>query len=398
MKRNPRVMSLFLFIILSILSCDDDEKKPGPVVDPPVDTDFYFGADLSYVNQVEDHGGVYKDEQVAKDPYTIFKDNGTNLVRLRLWHNPAWTKEVYGDAGTQMYNDLNDVAESIARAKETGMQVLLDFHYSDVWADPGTQKIPAAWKSIIDIEKLQDSVYNYTLATLQYLNERDLLPELVQLGNETNCGMLYTDAPEAFPSCNVCDGEWQNIGKVLNGGIRAVREVTASTTIKTKIVLHVADPKNVQWWFDNIKSQAGVTDFDVVGFSYYPLWHTTVPLDEVSNSVASFKQRYNKDVMILETAYPWTTESADSYNNHFGDSNPITGYPFSPQGQYDFLTRLTTEVMQGGGIGVVYWEPAWVTSNVKDMWGSGSSWENNTFFDFTGNTHQGIEFMKFNYE
>jgi arabinogalactan endo-1,4-beta-galactosidase len=135
----------------------------------------------------------------------------------------------------------------------------------------------------------------------------------------------------------------------------------------------------------------------MVGFSYYPLWHTTVPLNDISVKVAGFKARYSKAVMILETAYPWTTATADNYNNQFGNSQPLGGFPFSPQGQYDFLRKLTMEVKEGGGQGLIYWEPAWISANIKDQWGTGSSWENCTFFEFNGNTHKGIEFMKFEY-
>src|SRR5690606_7604199 len=110
------IMSLFLLIVFSLFSCED-EKKPSPVVDSPKERDFYFGADLSYVNQIMDYCGVYKDGNVVKDPYVIFKDNGTNLVRLRLWHNPTWTKEVYGEEGAKLYNDLSDVVKSIQHAR-----------------------------------------------------------------------------------------------------------------------------------------------------------------------------------------------------------------------------------------------------------------------------------------
>jgi arabinogalactan endo-1,4-beta-galactosidase len=274
---------------------------------------------------------------------------------------------------------------------------LLDFHFSDTWADPGKQYIPAAWKDIVDIDVLKDSVYNYTLKTLQYLQGKNLLPEFVQLGNETNCGMMYSDALPGFPSCNVCNGSWENMGAVLNAGVKAVRDVATTSTIKTKIILHVADPKNVEWWFDNIKSKGKITDFDVVGFSYYPLWHTTVPLDQISNRVLAFKSRYSKMVMILETAYPWTTAAADSYNNHFGNITPLSGFPYSQHGQYDLMVKLTQEVKDGGGDGIFYWEPAWISSPMKDLWGTGSSWENCAFFDFDGNRHKGFDFMKFEY-
>jgi len=377
------------------MSCNDDGVEEPPI-ENPVKADFYFGADLSYVNQILDHGGVYKDGGVVQDPYKIFKDHGANVIRLRLWHNPVWTKQVYGAAGTQLYSDLADVSKSIALAKEQGLSVLLDLHYSDSWADPGKQEIPAAWKDIKDIDVLKDSVYNYTHKVFQYLAAKALTPELVQIGNETNCGMLYTNAEAGFPACNVCNGEWQRLGIVVNSAIKAVKNATTSAAINTKILLHVADPKNVEWWFTNMTDAAkgNVSDFDIIGFSYYPLWHTTVPVDQLSSNVSNLKNKYGKGVMILETAYPWTTAADDDYNNLFGSQAPINGYPYSKQGQYDIMIKISQEVKDGGGQGLIYWEPAWISSDMKDLWGTGSSWENNTFFDFDGNVGQGMTYMK----
>jgi arabinogalactan endo-1,4-beta-galactosidase len=297
-----------------------------------------------------------------------------------------------------MYNDIKDVEKSIGLARAQGLEILLDFHYSDNWADPGNQEIPAAWLDITDINVLGDSVYNYTYKTLNYLKSKGLQPDLVQIGNETNCGMLYTDAPTGFPSCNVCTGSWSRMGLVVNRAIEAIRDISEGSSIDTRVVLHVADPKNVEWWFDNMKTQANVTDFDVVGFSYYPLWHTTVSLSNISNQVQYFKNRYDKEVVILETAYPWTTAADDSYTNLFGSQTPLVGYPFTVKGQGDFMIRLAQEVMDGGGRGVVYWEPAWITSDMKDQWGTGSAWENATFFDFEGNTIESIGFMTHEYK
>lgn len=401
MKFRSALTIALTICLFSFVNCKEDDD---PVIDDPDEEEprdlagFYFGADLSYVNQVLDHNGVYKDGGSVKNPYQIFKDHGTNLVRLRLWHNPSWTKEVYGAQGTQLYNDLFDVAKSMRLAKEQGLPVLLDFHYSDTWADPENQKIPAAWKEIKDITVLSDSVYNYTYKTLQYLNAQGIMPELVQIGNETNCGMLYTDAPDGFPACNVCNGAWQQFGTVVKGAIDAVKAVSAVSTVKTKIILHVADPKNVEWWFDNIIAKGGVTNFDMVGFSYYPLWHPTVTLDQLSDRVAAFKNKYSRPVIMLETAYPWTTGSDDAYNNNFGNESAIAGYPFSKNGQSDLLIKLTQEMLDGGGQGVVYWEPAWISSGMKDLWGTGSSWENCAFFDFEGNAIESIDFTKYSYK
>ncbi|HXR79527.1 MAG TPA: glycosyl hydrolase 53 family protein, partial [Saprospiraceae bacterium] len=311
-----------------------------------------------------------------------------------------WTKQVYGADGTQLYNDLDDVSKSIALAKEQGLSVLLDLQYSDSWADAAKQEIPAAWKDIKDVNVLKDSVYNYTYKIFQYLGGKTLTPELVQIGNETNCGMLYTNAEAGFPACNACNGEWQRLGIVVNSAIKAVKDATTTSILKTKILLHVADPKNVEWWFTNVMDAAkgNVSDFDIIGFSYYPLWHTTVPVDQLSSNVSSFKNKYGKEVMILETAYPWTTAADDNYNNLFGNQPPTNGYPYSKQGQYDIMIKISQEVKDGGGQGLIYWEPAWISSDMKDLWGTGSSWENNAFFDFDGNTIQGIDFMKYEFK
>lgn len=388
-----------LVAVLVMMPCFINCSEAPSEEPPTTDSNFYFGADLSYANQILDFNGVYRDGGEIRSPYRIFKDRGASVIRFRLWNNPQWTKEIYGAEGKQLYNDFKDVEKGIKLAKEQGMKVLLDFHYADTWVDPGKQEMPGAWKDIKSINVLGDSVYQYTFKTLSYLEKNGLMPELVQVGNETNCGMLYTNAPAEFPVCNVCDkGQWQNLGMVINKAIDAIRDVAASSSVKTKILLHVADPKNIDWWFDNIKTQGLVSDFDIIGFSYYPIWHTSVPLTNLSNRVAAFKAKYNKEIMILETAYPWTTQGDDSYNNIFGSQNPVSGYPFTQQGQLDMMTAITQALKDGGGTGIIYWEPAWITSDMKDLWGQGSAWENSTFFDFEGNANKGIEFMKYDYK
>lgn len=393
MKSMCLIFSTLLLLVST--GCRDDSKVEDETA---VLNDFYFGADLSYVNQILDHGGVYKDEGEVRSPYRIFNDHGNNLVRLRLWHDPEWTKDVYTPRGTVEYNGLEDVAKAIQLSKEEGMQVLLDFHYSDSWADPGKQPVPKAWLGIRDVSVLKDSVYQYTFRTLNYLKSRNLLPELVQIGNEINCGMFTTEAPAGFPTCNSCNGQWQRLGEVINAGIAAVKDATASSATKPRIILHVADPRNLEWWFDNIRDNGKVTAFDIIGFSYYPLWHTTVQVGQLQAEAARLKSRYQKPLMILETAYPWTTESNDSYGNIFGSQSPVAGYPFTKEGQMEMMKTITQSMISAGGVGVVYWEPAWISSQARDLWGQGSSWENVTFFDFSGNVLTSIDYMKHAYK
>jgi len=378
----------------------NDENEQPTESDPVFySTDqFVMGADLSYVNQILDHGGTYSVDGEVENPYKIFADHGTNVVRLRLWHNPEWVQtEVYEDPSKPLYSGFEDVKKGIEEAKAQGMAVNLDFHYSDIWADPSHQDVPAAWMEITDIEVLKDSVYNYTYQTLEKLNDEGLMPEFVQIGNETNCGMMFTNAPAGFPPLNGCDGNWENLGAVINSGIQAVREISADSETETKIILHIAQPENAEWWFENITMDGRVSDFDIIGLSYYSQFSDTA-LSGLSSYIQSFRTTFEKDVMIVETAYPWTLENADNYINIFGANSVEPNYPATNNGQLEYLTELTRAVIDGGGSGVMVWEPAWITSNMKDLWGTGSSWENNAFFDFNGELHQGIDFMTTDYE
>lgn len=396
---------LIFFTLFLIAACS--EKTEPPIIPDPADTSgkvyyaldkFCMGADLSYVNEIEDHGGVYRDSGKVVDPYRIFKNHGCNLVRIRLWNDPKWTKEIYGTDGTQMYCDLADVEKSIRRAKSLGMGVNLDFHYSDTWADPSHQDVPSGWLAIQSLQILKDSVYQFTYRTLKYLDNQGLMPEMVQVGNEINCGLLRTSAPASFPALNACDGNWLALGEVLNTGIKAVRDVSAESDTKTQIILHIAEPRYVEWWFDQVIQQANVTDFDIVGFSYYPLLHIETPLANIGTAITRFKNRYQRKVMIVETAYPWTAQGNDNYTNLFGTQSPVENYPFTEDGQYRYYVALAEKVVKSGGDGIMVWEPAWICSAMKTPWGQGSAWENTTFFGFEGNTKKGIDFMTYPYK
>lgn len=399
------VLVALCFLFPFVGACDsqggnDDDNGEGEEQEPEervvYDVEaFAMGVDLSYVNQVLDHGGVYRDSTGEEvDPYSLFADRGANVVRVRLWHDPEWVREeVYEDPEVPLYSGLADVTETIRKAKAQNVAVNLDLHYSDVWADPSTQEIPEAWRDVERLEVLKDSVYRYTKQTLQHLNQQGLMPEMVQIGNETNCGMMYTDAPSDFPDLNVCDGgHWETLGEVLSSGIRAVRDVAENSDVDPKVLLHVAQPENVEWWFDNVTSQGGVSNFDVVGFSYYAPW-SDVPLDEVGTHVSTFNEAYQREVMILETAYSWTMDNADEYGNIFGEDSRVDGYPATPAGQKAYVIDLTQQVVDGGGDGLMYWEPAWITSDMRDLWGQGSSWENNAFFDFQGEELPVFDFL-----
>lgn len=376
-------LAILIFILSGTITCKrqgDNLQQKRTFYTP--DT-FVMGADLSYVNQILEHGGGYRDSGKIKDPYLIFRQYGTNVVRFRLFHNPVWTKEVYSPPSEKMYNDLADVKDGIRRAKLLGMKVCLDFHYSDTWADPSKQIKPAAWQSL-DIATLRDSVYNYTYKTLKELDKEGLMPEYVQPGNEINPGFL-------LPEGNRWNGNENNMIYLLNGAISAIRSAGNSSQIKPRIIIHVAQPENADPWFEGLW-QKGLTDYDFIGLSYYYIW-SKVKLEELSNYISMLKTKYTKDVMIMETAYPWTIENADNYPNIIDTGKLTDRFPATQEGQFNYLKTLVQEIIEGGGKGVFYWEPAWITSEMKDLWGTGSSWDCNTFFDFQGNTIKGINYM-----
>lgn len=350
--------------------------------------DFYRGADLSYVNEMEDCGVSYQESGAEKDPYAIFADNGANMVRLRLWHTPRWYDTL--NAGRR-YSDLADVKRSIARAREQGMDVLLDFHLSDTWADPGRQIVPAAWAGVVDnLPVLQDSLYNYVYRSLLELDAAGLLPEMVQVGNETNKGILQSEAADAAGWAL----DWPRNAALFNTGIRAVRDAAALAGKEIKVAIHIAGPENAAWLLDGF-TEYGVTDFDVVGLSYYWAWHQPTTMQRTGDIIAQTLTDYpGKQVMIFETGYIWTTASNDSANNIISSVQP--GYaPASPQHQKQWMIDLTQEVINRGGLGVLYWEPAWVSSTCRTQWGQGSHQEHATFFDFDSQvlTGGGMDFF-----
>ncbi|MBK8905850.1 MAG: glycosyl hydrolase 53 family protein [Anaerolineaceae bacterium] len=348
---------------------------PTPEPMPQADAPFYLGVDLSYVNEMDDCGAAYQENGRSRDAYALFSEHGANLVRARLWHNPDWTN----------YSTLADVTRTFTRAKEAGMATLLSIHYSDNWADPGKQQIPAAWEDLTEAE-LPDALYQYTYDVLSQLHAQGVLPNFVQIGNETNAGLVKW-----------VDGlDWPRDAQLFNAGIRAVRTLAAETNTHPQIVLHVAQPENASWWFREAK-QHGVTDFDVIGLSYYPQWSQLSPVD-VGAFVTYLRQEYSKEVMIVETAYPWTFDAVEETADNILNQG-IRGYGISVEGQRQFLVDLSQSLISNGGLGVVYWEPAWVSTPCTTRWGQGSHWENATFFDFqNGNElHEGVEFLSYPY-
>jgi len=386
-----QITTLVVFVLFFV-ACKKAAKNET-IVTPTTDKTYYttsqfvMGADLSYVNQIQDYGGTYKDSGQIKDPFLIFKQHGTNTVRVRLWHNPNWLAPL--NSGS-LYSNLADVEKTIQRAKTAGMSVCLDIHYSDEWADPANQKMPVAWSSSLNLADLKDSVYNYTTQVLHQLKAKNLTPEFIQIGNETNQGMLFNTG-------KVVSNNWIPFGELLKSGIKAVRDFSITSTIKPQIIVHVAKLTDADYFANGVINLGGVTDFDILGISHYYIWSTLTSMNDIANVIRNAKNKYGKKIMIVETAYPWTNAGADSYNNIISGSTIFPGYAVSKEGQFMYLKDLTQTIISAGGSGVMYWEPAWISSGLSDKWGTGSSWENNTFFDFNGNVLPGIDFMTHKY-
>lgn len=338
---------------------------------------FYQGADLSYVNELEDNGVKYHKDGSDVDPFTLLRSYGANIVRLRLWHNPSWTS----------YSTLNDVERSMKRAKTVGLEVLLDFHYSDTWTDPQQNLVPAAWKPVVkNSSLLSDSVYNYTYRTLEHLNSVGLLPVIVQIGNETNFNVIVADNNDLQPV------NYARNVKFFNAGLKAVSDFNEQYGKQIKTMLHVAlDPGSAATWLVRHK-RYGLNYFDLLGLSYYPQWQDYTPT-ELGNFASLLHDKYGTRLFVAETSQIWTRAWND--NNHNLMSKMCAGYPDvpSPQFQKDYVTEIKEALMNNGGAGFSVWEPFWVSASNKTLWGIGSNWENATFFDFNNNLlpHSAIE-------
>ncbi len=321
-----------------------------------------LGADVSSLQRAEDLGAKYYDKDgIQRDPLHILIDHGVNAIRLRVWVNPA-----HG------YNNRDRVAEFAARVKADGLKLLIDFHYSDTWADPEHQSKPAAWASH-SFSQLQAAVYDHTFDVCDRLKSQGTPPDVVQIGNEIDNGILW-------PEGHITD--WASLAALLKQGCAAAKACSPSIDV----MLHVADAGDgtgAREWFDNARSH-GIL-WDVTGLSYYSYWHGTMAA--MTSTVKDLKSRYGKPVLIAETAYPFTLRENDGERNviHSSDQLP-PGYPATPDGQASNLRDVLAAARSGGAAGVLYWEPTW-TAVKGNGWDpanpeSGDQWENQALFDF----------------
>mgnify|MGYP000418189292 FL=1 len=390
MKNNKLKKVILSAITATMISCSLPFTALAAVQVNPIEnlsTDFIKGADVSIMPELERNGTKFYDNGIEQDGLTILKNHGVNWIRVRIWNNPY----VVGQEGVGGGNtDEAKAIEMAKRAKALGMKVLVDFHYSDFWVDPGQQKKPDAWKNDSG-DKLVDDVYAYTAKVMQDFNAQGVTPDMVQVGNELNNGMLWPEAQLTEDNPN----GYKFLAKLLNAGLQAVHDNDKDNKVKTMIHLAGVDVNLYHTFFDNLIVKNKVNDFDIIGMSFYPFWHGT--MDDLKNTMNDVSAKYNKDVIAVETAFGYTLEDADFEKNNFGtNEEKVGGYKATVQGQATGLRDVmatVASVNDNRGLGIFYWAPDWVI-NEKVGWksnGGGNGWDNLTLFDTKGNALESMD-------
>ena len=410
---------------------------------------FYTGGDMTEVTYIEDLGGEYKTADGEKvDPFEFMAAQGVNMARIRLSNTPG---KGTGDGTYYLpasYQDENDTLSLAKRAKAAGMAIQYTFNYSDYWSNGERQIIPSEWvkqikdelgydvkdekflKSMTDKQKeeirgkLGDIVYAYTLDIMNKLKAQDTVPEYVSLGNEINGGMFFPFANTYDANMNKdmfelvfdnnidekndikCYEDWKALADILNRGYDAVKEVSP----ESQVVIHLANGSSdsvFTWFFDKYIEAGG--KFDVIGASYYPAWsHNTI--DTLVSFCNNISAKYDRDILIMETGYNWTLNKKNGYGGQLtpteDDPKNAEGYeekyPYTPEGQRDFLKDLFAALRSVDGgrcVGALYWDPCMIhvedgenaneslsgwAYNESDDKPAGNVVENTTLFDFDG--------------
>lgn len=331
---------------LCVLACKPKEVPPSPI--PATPTLSIRGADLSFLPALRSSGlPLLNTQAIPQDALSTLKESGMNVVRLRLWYQPAESSADW-QAMLVLKNEI----------KAQGLQLLLSVHYSDTWADPAHQTTPAAWQGL-PLNVLADSVQAYTQRIVQAFE-----PDYIQIGNEINGGVLWPV------------GVWSDSSafhRLLRAGISAVRLENRAT----KIILHHAGFGGADDFYQRLSS----LDYDVVGLSYYPMWHGK-SLDSLGLAIRGLRQQTGKSVLVVETSYPFSMGWNDNTHNVVGNSNQLlAAFAATPAGQRAYLEALSHTLHSSGALGWCYWGAEWVSFGNAGGW-QGSSWENQALWDF----------------
>ena len=369
------LITILTLMVMSLFGCNkttttkEEEIKPKDVEYEKVESsslyvkkvddlkdDFIMGMDASSVLALEKSGVKYYDYNgKEEDVFKILAENGINYIRVRVWNDP-FDKNGKGYGGGNC--DINTALEIGKRANEYGMYLLVNFHYSDFWADPAKQMVPKAWKNFTFDEK-KEALYNYTKESLELLKNNKVAVGMVQIGNETNgsiCG----------------ESKWYQMSELFKAGSKAVREVFPNALV----ALHFANPEKVTN-YDNYSKELDYydVDYDVFGSSYYPYWHGS--LENLSTVLNKIANKYDKKVAVLETSYAFTNDDTDFSGNTISDGGAITkSYPFTIQGQSNHVRNVIDAVSKmKNGIGVFYWEGTWISVGTESWDKNHEIWE-----------------------
>lgn len=390
MKKTTTVLFAFYLICsINTVSVAADDLQIRTFNSMP--TDFIKGADISMLLDVEKNGAkFYNHDNQQQDPIAILKADGVNYIRLRLWLDP---KDIEGNDYGGGNNDLVSTLALAKRAKAQGMNLLLDFHYSDFWTDPRKQFKPKTWEGK-SYQQLKVAIHDYTRDTISRFKNEGVLPDMVQIGNEINGGILWPEGK----SWGQGGGEFDRLAGLLNAAIEGLKE-NLKNGEQVKIMLHLAEgTKNdtFRWWFDEITNRN--VQYDIIGMSMYPYWNGHI--DKLKANMDDISKRYNKDVIIAEVAYAYTLENCDNAENSVqAKEEKEVGYPATVQGQYNYihdLMQAVADVSDRRGKGVFYWEPTWIAvpgntwatragmKYIHEEWQQGNAWENQALFDCKG--------------
>ena len=323
MRSRKRLLKLFQFILVFLVSQLWIAESVNAL-------DYAIGADLSFLKQAEDRGTVFKNNGDTKPGLQIFKEHGYNWIRLRLFHTP-----------TRLPNNLEYTIALAQNAKKLGFKFLLNYHFSDTWADPGKQYIPKAWEDKSHAELVQ-AVFEYTRDTIIAFRDANALPDMVQIGNEVSNGMLWPDGK--------LPGNWDNFAELMKAGINGV-DAGRGNSQRPLIMVHIdkgGSKNRTKAFFDKWHSYG--VDYDIIGQSYYPWWHGT--LLELRDNMIFMANEYQKDIIIVEAAYNWRPAEY---------KNKKAPFPETPEGQRQFLDEVNRVVLNtpyNRGKGVFWWEPA----------------------------------------
>ena len=298
--------------------------------------DFIYGVDLSSVIALENSGvKFFGFDGKEQDIFKTLAEAGISYIRVRIWNDP-FDSRGNGFGGGNC--DVKNAALIAARAKKYGIKLFLNFHYSDFWADPGKQMVPRAWARM-NVEEKAAALEQFTSEALKEIGRKGTIG-MVQLGNETNGAMSG-------------ENNWVNICALLNAGAKAVRAYDKNI----KIAVHFTDPQAGRYANHGRTLESNNVDYDIFASSYYPFWHGT--LENLTAQLSMIKRDFGKDVMVAETAYAYTPDDGDGFPNTISNPRGLP-YPFSVYGQALSVRDVIQATVDAGGIGVFYWEPAWI--------------------------------------